>query len=89
MPFTIGTRDTAKDRYTVDQAIEETVEELTADLLTEDDKNSGDIPLCRIADSLRGDSTGARCISAHTRRSGAQCPIRRLQGQNYLDDCDA
>ena len=31
-------RDTAKDRYTVDQAIEETVEELTADLLTEDDK---------------------------------------------------
>lgn len=30
--------DTAKDRYTVDQAIEETVEELTADLLTEDDK---------------------------------------------------
>ncbi len=31
-------RDIAKDRYTVDQAIEETVEELIADLLTEDDK---------------------------------------------------
>ena len=31
-------KDIAKDRYTVDQAIEETVEELTADLLTEDDK---------------------------------------------------
>ena len=31
-------RDVAKDRYTVDQAIEEMVEELTADLLTEDDK---------------------------------------------------
>ena len=31
-------RDIAKDRYTVDQAIEETVEELTADLLTEADK---------------------------------------------------
>ena len=31
-------RDIAKDRYTVDQAIEKTVEELTADLLTEDDK---------------------------------------------------
>lgn len=31
-------KDVAKDRYTVDQAIEEMVEELTADLLTEDDK---------------------------------------------------
>ena len=31
-------KDIAKDRYTVDQAIEEAVEELTADLLTEDDK---------------------------------------------------
>ena len=31
-------RDIAKDRYTVDQAIEETVERLTADLLTADDK---------------------------------------------------
>ncbi len=31
-------KDIAKDRYTVDQAIEETVEELTANLLTEDDK---------------------------------------------------
>ena len=31
-------RDIAKDRYTVDTAIEETVEQLTADLLTPDDK---------------------------------------------------
>ena len=31
-------KDIAKDRYTVDQAVEEMVEELTADLLTEDDK---------------------------------------------------
>ena len=31
-------KDIAKDRYTVDQAIEEKVEALTADLLTEDDK---------------------------------------------------
>ena len=31
-------RDIAKDRYTVDQAIEETVERLTAALLTEDEK---------------------------------------------------
>ena len=31
-------RDIAKDRYTVDQAIEKMVEELTADLLTKDDK---------------------------------------------------
>ncbi|RKU12472.1 hypothetical protein C6502_05890 [Candidatus Poribacteria bacterium] len=31
-------KDIAKDRYTVDQAIEEVVEELTADLLTEEDK---------------------------------------------------
>ena len=31
-------RDIAKDRYTVDQAIEEAVEELTANLLTADDK---------------------------------------------------
>lgn len=31
-------KDIAKDRYTVDQAIQEVVEELTADLLTADDK---------------------------------------------------
>lgn len=31
-------RDIAKDRYTVDTAIEETVEQLTADLVTPDDK---------------------------------------------------
>ena len=31
-------RDIAKDRYTVDQAIEKTVEDITADLLTTDDK---------------------------------------------------
>ena len=31
-------KDIAKDRYTVDRAIEETVEKLTADLLTEEDK---------------------------------------------------
>ena len=31
-------RDIAKDRYTVDQAIEETVEQITANLLTEEDK---------------------------------------------------
>ena len=31
-------KDIAKDRYTVDPAIEETVEDLTADLLTADDK---------------------------------------------------
>ena len=31
-------KDIAKDRYTVDQAVEEMVKELTADLLTEDDK---------------------------------------------------
>ena len=31
-------KDIAKDRYTVDQAIEETVKQLTADLLTKEDK---------------------------------------------------
>ncbi len=31
-------KDIAKDRYTVDQAVEEMVKELTADLVTEDDK---------------------------------------------------